>query len=56
MCEYCDKSNTEEGLRGSDGIVYDAKKGKHYIYIEHFLNEKNRIEVEYCPMCGALLI
>jgi hypothetical protein len=55
MCEYCDKDNTEESLRGSDGIVYNEKKDKFYIYIEHFLNEKNRIEVNFCPQCGIKL-
>jgi hypothetical protein len=55
MCEWCDKSNTEENLRGSEGIIYDKKNDKHYLFIEHFHNEINRVEVKYCPECGNKL-
>jgi hypothetical protein len=55
MCEYCSKENTAESLRGDDGIYYDNKKEKHYLYIEHFRNEKYFIEVNFCPQCGEKL-
>lgn len=55
MCEYCCKDNTEDKLRGIDGIVYDADKCKHYLYVEHFRNEISRVEVNYCPGCGLKL-
>ncbi|MFB5285159.1 helix-turn-helix domain-containing protein [Peribacillus sp. Hz7] len=55
ICDYCDKSNTEENLRGDDGVFYDTGKGKYYLYIEHFHNEISRIEVAYCPKCGMKL-
>lgn len=53
MCDYCDKDNTKENLRGSDGIFFDNKTKKHYLYIEHFRNESYEIEVKYCPKCGG---
>jgi hypothetical protein len=55
MCDYCDKENTEELLAGSDGILFDKDNGEHYLYIEHFLNEKYFIKVNYCPKCGREL-
>jgi hypothetical protein len=55
MCEYCDKDNTKENLASSDGVIYDKNKGKHYLYIEHFRNEKYFIPVNYCPECGKKL-
>ncbi|PLR99595.1 helix-turn-helix domain-containing protein [Bacillus sp. T33-2] len=55
ICDYCDKNNTEESLKGDDGVFYDTNKGKHYLYIEHFRNEISRIEVNYCPKCGSKL-
>jgi hypothetical protein len=55
MCDYCDKENTEESLRGSDGIYHD-ENGEYYLYIEHFHNEKYFIKVDYCPKCGEKLI
>jgi hypothetical protein len=55
MCDYCDKENTEESLSGSDGIFYDKNNHEHYLYIEHFRNEKYFIYVEYCPKCGEKL-
>lgn len=55
MCEYCDKGNTEDGLRGSDGIYYDVAEQKYYLYIEHFRNEKYYLEVNFCPECGLKL-
>jgi hypothetical protein len=55
MCEYCHEDNTEESLRGDDGIYYNQDNGRYYLYVEHFLNEKYRIEVEYCPKCGKKL-
>jgi hypothetical protein len=53
-CEYCN-DNTEENLRGDDGIVYDGIVGKYYLYAEHFRGEQVRIEVDYCPKCGRKL-
>jgi len=55
MCDYCNKDNTEEALRGSDGICYDEDKGGHYLYIEYFRNEIYRLDVNYCPKCGIKL-
>ncbi len=55
MCEYCDKNNKEESLRGDDGVVYDEKESRHYLFIEHFYREVYRIEVNYCPECGRKL-
>lgn len=43
-------------LRGCDGVLYNSKTNNYYIYIEHFRNEKNRVEdIKYCPMCGVKL-
>lgn len=54
-CEYCQDNNTEEMLRGYDGIVQEDDNA--YIYIEHFRNEKLRIEnIKYCTMCGRKLV
>lgn len=56
MCEYCDERYKEEDLAGDDGVLYDEKRG-HYLFIEHFRNEKHRIyNIKYCPMCGRDLI
>lgn len=55
MCDYCDKDNTEECLSGDDGILF-GKNGEHYLYIEHFRNEKYWIKVDYCHKCGEKLI
>lgn len=55
MCDYCSQDNTEESLEGGDGIMYDKEKDKHYLYIEHFRNEKYFIKVNYCPECGKQL-
>lgn len=55
LCEYCNVENKEENLRGLDGIVYDGEENKYCLYIEHFRNEKYRIEVKYCPECGREL-
>lgn len=54
-CEYCDKDNVEDDIRGSDGVVYNAAEDKYYLYIEHFRNERNWVEVNYCPECGVKL-
>jgi hypothetical protein len=54
-CDYCSRNNTEEMLRGSDGIYYDSNAEKHYLYVEHFRNEVYRIEVTHCPKCGIHL-
>lgn len=55
MCDYCSSKNTDENLRGEDGVYYDRKKSKHYLYIEHFFKEIYRLEVNYCPECGRKL-
>lgn len=53
-CEYCDKSNTVDKLRGDDGVI--EKDGKYHIFIEHYQSEVNLIEnIKYCPMCGREL-
>lgn len=52
FCEYCDEKNKENDFEGSDGVYYDSKKEKHFLVIHHFRNERNRVEVEYCPQCG----
>jgi hypothetical protein len=54
MCEYCNEENTEDSLRGTDGIFL-SENGEYYLYIEHFLNEKTIIKVNYCPECGKKL-
>ena len=51
-CDYCTEQNTEDNLLANDGIVYNADKDKHYLFIEHFRNEHYRIPVNYCPQCG----
>ena len=54
-CEYCSKDNTENNLRGDDGIIID-KNNKAYIFAEHFRNEHVRItNINYCPKCGKKL-
>jgi len=56
MCDYCNKENTEIGLSGSDGIIYDEKKNRYYLFIEHFKGECNRIyDPKYCLQCGEKL-
>lgn len=55
QCDYCSKNNTEEMLRGDDGIYYDNTTEKHYLYVEHFRNEIHKIEVNHCPKCGIHL-
>jgi hypothetical protein len=55
MCEYCESKYNEVDLRGSDGIVYDEKWNKFYIYAEHYRNEVVRIDVDFCPKCGNQL-
>ncbi|QJI52447.1 hypothetical protein [Psychrobacillus phage Perkons] len=52
MCELCDKNNTEENLRGSEGIVYDPVRKIHYLFVEYFRGEKIRLEVKFCSHCG----
>lgn len=41
-CEYCSKDNTEENLRGDDGIIINKNKGT-YIFAEHCRNERIKI-------------
>lgn len=53
-CEYC-HGNHGENLHGSDGVIYNKEDDKHYLYIEHFRNEKYYIDVNYCPRCGRKL-
>jgi hypothetical protein len=55
MCDYCSEENSEDNLRGDDGIIFNTKQNKHYLYIEHFRNEITRIEVNFCPRCGNKL-
>lgn len=55
MCEYCNKENKKELLRGDDGIYFDQMNNQHLLYIEHFRNEVYEIEVDYCPKCGKHL-
>lgn len=54
-CEFCDKNNKQENLRGSDGIFFNEKDLTYYLYAEYFRNEIYKIEVEYCPICGTHL-
>jgi len=56
MCEYCNKENHENSFRGDDGIYFDKKHNKHYLVIEHFRNERNKVEVDYCTKCGRKLM
>jgi hypothetical protein len=55
MCDYCHEENSLENLSGLDGVLFDKEEGKHFLYIEHFRNEKYKIEVNYCPECGRKL-
>ena len=53
MCEFCDTDNTEDALIGSEGIVQGDNS--FYLYLEWYRNEKYRVDVKYCPMCGRKL-
>lgn len=58
MCDYCKEENievSESAFQGSDGIMYDKMKEQYYLVIEHFRNERNKVEVKFCPQCGRNL-
>lgn len=52
MCDFCDENNTEESLIGDAGIIYDAIKKVHYLYVEYFRGEACRLEVKFCTECA----
>ena len=54
-CDYCDIYNTEEVLKGYDGIVYNKSVKQYYIFAEHYEGETVRIPVQFCPQCGRKL-
>lgn len=58
MCIYCDKDyieNKTDVFSGGEGIYYDKQKDRYYIVIEHFRNEVNMTEIQYCFWCGRKL-
>jgi len=58
MCDYCDEQYLgfeRTDFSGIDGIMYDKEESKYYLVIEHFKNEINSVEINYCPQCGKKL-
>jgi hypothetical protein len=55
-CEYCNNiENDFKAFSGCEGIALDLTSGKHNIVIEHYNNEINKTEINYCPWCGRKL-
>ena len=55
-CEYCDNIESDfQAFSGCEGIALDLITRKHNIVIEHYSNEINKTEINYCPWCGRKL-
>lgn len=52
ICEFDD---TEDSFAGSEGVYHEKKDNKWYFVIEHFRNERDKAEINYCPYCGKKL-
>jgi hypothetical protein len=58
MCDYCKEENievSESAFQGGDGIMYNKREENYYLVIEHFHNERNKVKIKHCPMCGRKL-
>lgn len=54
-CEYCNEYNEEDSFQGCEGVYYNKREDAYYFVIEHFRNERNKVKINYCPMCGRKL-
>jgi len=56
-CECCNEEDMEKDFSsyGDEEIIHDKKDGKYYLVWEHCRNERDRIEIKCCYMCGRKL-